>query len=613
MPLIQCPDCAKMISDRVNNCPFCGCPAEYFIVEEKKYIEEYLEVAAETKESQVINNVAQSENDDDEKNIITLHKNNGNINFAFAGMGFTYQNKEREGASLFGTYLKMADGAVATLRRRYSCATNISIALEKVQAEASQLVFEAVKTAVGCLYQSGIYMTENQFWEKYYYDYKMDYKPYFDKILQEYSKIRNLESQMKIYREAEKASRGKWQGGGFGFGGAIKGAMMAGALNMGANAIYSFGDAANKKGDNAQVRSRLDSLYKDGETSSILCDSIKSCIMNVYQALQKELKISGVVSKIVELNQEKAIALYEKITEYESDEDIIRQKLAECIKYYPGEKKFYDMLIPYMLRYDKCDFGEFLEYWNIEYLYPDFKKEFSEGHNFDIFFCNEMDKKEFSFTSIKVDQYLLLRSILNEYFGQLGKKPDFKYSFITPKIEEYLKLFNEINDNALGCYAIFNWIPENYSAIEFIECIKSERAFLYAANLDRYWLYGDSELQERVISPSIKKEIIGSKDLLLFYDTSFLGNGTKGIALTEEYIIDVKEKRKIRLQEVKEICVFDDNRVGIYDGKKYFIFQEKYFSENAHFYLSLLLQTFCARYGKNSYVWNEKMNIPKPI
>ena len=613
MALIQCPDCAKMISDRANSCPFCGCPAEYFFKE--KNMEEHLDTTVEIKESQDMKNVPEPEKENGEKHIITLQEqeNNNYVRFAFAGKGLTHKKNMREGASLFGTYLKMADDAVATLRNSYFGAGDIAIALDNVETEAKQILFNTVKMAVGCLYQSGIYMTENQFWDKYYYDYKMDYKPYFDKVLNEYSRIRNLESQMKAYREAEKVSRGKWQGGGFGFGGAIKGAMMAGALNMGSSALHSFGDASNKRSDNAQVRSRLDNLYRDSETSSTLCDSIKNCVMNIYQALQKELKRNGVVSKVVELNHEKAIALYENVVEYESDKDIIRQKLAECIMYYPGEKKFYDMLIPYMILYDKCDFADFLEFWNIEYLYPDFRKEFDMGHKFDIFFCKEMEERGFTFNSIKVEMYLKLREILNDYFGLPSKKPDFQYSFITPKIEEYLKLLNEKNDNALGCYAIFSWIPETFSATDFMECIKSERHFLYAANLDRYWLYGDSELRERALSPSLKKEIVGSKDILLFYDTSFLENGTNGIALTEEYIIDIKEKRKIRLQEVKEICVFNDNSVGINDGNKYFVFRAKYFSENAHFYLSLLLQTFCVRYGNNSNVWHEKMNIPKPI
>ena len=30
MPLVKCPDCKKNVSSRVSQCPFCGCPAEFF-------------------------------------------------------------------------------------------------------------------------------------------------------------------------------------------------------------------------------------------------------------------------------------------------------------------------------------------------------------------------------------------------------------------------------------------------------------------------------------------------------------------------------------------------------------------------------------------------------
>lgn len=50
----------------------------------------------------------------------------------------------------------------------------------------------------------------------------------------------------KEYREARKASRGRWRGGGFGLGGALKGAATAGALN----AVSGFGhDLVNSAGN----------------------------------------------------------------------------------------------------------------------------------------------------------------------------------------------------------------------------------------------------------------------------------------------------------------------------------------------------------------------------
>ena len=56
MGLVKCPDCKKMVSERVEVCPFCGCPKEFFEKEE-------IETTEETKAPQV--NDEQKENSQD--------------------------------------------------------------------------------------------------------------------------------------------------------------------------------------------------------------------------------------------------------------------------------------------------------------------------------------------------------------------------------------------------------------------------------------------------------------------------------------------------------------------------------------------------------------------
>ena len=52
-----------------------------------------------------------------------------------------------------------------------------------------------------------------------------------DTVESQYDAITEQQHAEKEYREARKASRGRWCGGGFGLGGALKGAATAGALN----------------------------------------------------------------------------------------------------------------------------------------------------------------------------------------------------------------------------------------------------------------------------------------------------------------------------------------------------------------------------------------------
>ena len=82
----------------------------------------------------------------------------------------------------------------------------------------------------------------------------------------------------KEYREARKASRGRWRGGGFGLGGASKGAATAGSFNavsgLGHDLVNSAGnlssalDASNAKSDLYKSASTvlLNGLYEDMRT-----------------------------------------------------------------------------------------------------------------------------------------------------------------------------------------------------------------------------------------------------------------------------------------------------------------------------------------------------------
>lgn len=99
-----------------------------------------------------------------------------------------------------------------------------------------------------------------------------------DTVESQYDAITEQQHAEKEYREARKASRGRWRGGGFGLGGALKGAATAGALNavsgLGHDLVNSAGnlssalDASNAKSDLYKSASTvlLNGLYEDMRT-----------------------------------------------------------------------------------------------------------------------------------------------------------------------------------------------------------------------------------------------------------------------------------------------------------------------------------------------------------
>ena len=43
MALVICPDCGKKVSSRAPQCPFCGCPSQYFVTDESQITDDKTE------------------------------------------------------------------------------------------------------------------------------------------------------------------------------------------------------------------------------------------------------------------------------------------------------------------------------------------------------------------------------------------------------------------------------------------------------------------------------------------------------------------------------------------------------------------------------------------
>lgn len=100
----------------------------------------------------------------------------------------------------------------------------------------------------------------------------------------------NVEVQ-KAYRELRKQFRNQWSGGGFGIAGALKGAAMAGVLNMGAGAVHSVANAIGNAQTNSKARAEKRRLIhnvienmpqKVEELTERLINNIKNYVKEKY-------------------------------------------------------------------------------------------------------------------------------------------------------------------------------------------------------------------------------------------------------------------------------------------------------------------------------------------
>lgn len=349
MTLIKCPDCGKMISSRASSCPFCGCPSEFFS-----------EIGETTENKQQIQ----------KKPFMTADEK---VVFRFGNQEFVYAKNDSDYIKAIGCYLVMAEMIVYISGIAYDQYNGIGDVLRKFPDAVDSFLQENIfDFTIELLYRMGDSLSIEQFLRKYENKYSMQYESYYTGIVEKYAEIRQEEAQLAEYRRKIKNSRGRWVGGGFGLKGAVKGVVTAGMLNCGADFLHSFGDAANERKDSQEIQKKLKELYKDPQTKHRLLGGMRSCILNIMEAMQDEMVEIGVLSAKVGINYNKAVTLYNNTLKWEDDAETLYKNMAQCIAYYPVEAAFYEKLEPAIMKYEENDFSSFIEFWNLHDLLSHF-------------------------------------------------------------------------------------------------------------------------------------------------------------------------------------------------------------------------------------------------
>ena len=171
---------------------------------------------------------------------------------------------------MYGSYMEIAFRAMNELEQVYINAGGIVQALKIVPKTAQELLDMVVENGIRVLYDHNVNFTKEQFLNKYYYQYEIDYSQVYTSVVEQYAQIREEERAMKEFRQAQRENRGRWQGGGFGVKGAVKGALTASVLNIGTDFVRAFGDSADDSKDSAEIRKKLYALYRNPDTKNTL-------------------------------------------------------------------------------------------------------------------------------------------------------------------------------------------------------------------------------------------------------------------------------------------------------------------------------------------------------
>lgn len=164
-----------------------------------------------------------------------------------------------------------------------------------------------------------------------------NWKEAYQNLVDSYETIKNQNIQEREYRAARKANRSRWQGGGFGMRGAIKGAAEASVLNGISGLGHSFSNAIGNANSDYQANKKMNALFEEAGTADKLAYEIGIDIVGLKEILLNVLEKNGVLKRSFDINEADTIYSNLKLI---SDEEEEKRVLCKCMKLYPLNEEF---------------------------------------------------------------------------------------------------------------------------------------------------------------------------------------------------------------------------------------------------------------------------------
>lgn len=597
MGLVKCPDCGSMISERAENCLKCGCPAKFFVKDNRSNDEL-------SKSQEEVNEI--------EENNITFNLGPVNVNYSDKIVSF---------CKIYGKYHKLADELFEDINEKYLKTNDLSEVVSNIIPYGELKLKNAIELMIKDLYLSGINISAAQFKSEYSYRYDFDYMDKCKEVHAAYQRIMAYQDELQENEAARRASRGKWVGGGFGLKGAIKGSMDAAILNAGSGILHSFGDASRAKDIRDTIKDELISKQKKPYIRLKVCYSLKECVINAFWAYANILKEHRIII-IPQLDAGEAHTIYENAEKFgKNDKDFYVKELIKCIQNDPGNRRYYDSLIPFLVEYPNHELHKYIQFWNVDFLYPNYEEELSRGRNFDIYMAEKLKPlMERDDLPINKETYIKTRILCDEFLQKNNLEVIPEISFQAKLLNEFYKKIDNMltNDPELADdYKMLDWFPQGISFDEFCRYLKIEKAY-YDGCISYAWVKGDDSdkffIKYEETKPAVRHIKESDGGVYFWMDTSGFIDRFRGFILTQHYFHDLKNRgNKISFREVNDIKLID-NIIEIYgaNNSKITVKCDVYPAKEMLSALVKLFKIICVRYGNNSILWDERMETPKP-
>lgn len=211
--------------------------------------------------------------------------------FTFNGMTFTVPDEVENYVHELVRSYSLQREAKHLFREKYYGYKNMDTLVQNLEKDMGLLLMDAIQVYVQDWIDQGFYdMNTETFIQDYYMPecrHSLKIESAYEKVMDDYNEIVLSKEQKEEYRRLRMASRGRWVGGGFGVGGAIKGAATAGAFNVASGIGHGAVNLIGNLGTSIAVAGKKRRLYENPETERALEQALGLDVFHIVFAQTK--------------------------------------------------------------------------------------------------------------------------------------------------------------------------------------------------------------------------------------------------------------------------------------------------------------------------------------
>lgn len=546
MALMRCPDCGKMVSDRAEVCPNCGCPSPYF---EERIIDE--------------NKAGEDEKADEEGNEVETDDDGGSFekldSFSILGKVQYYDKSQKLYIDMMKLHNRKAAIYEKELKERYIKAKTMERVWDDVIPWVRKLIDSIVDENVRILYEYDVYISVADFKEKYDINYWEKIKV----IVDAYSSVIDKANEYQRMKELERAGRGRWQGGGFGLRGAISGAVKAGMLNVVTDAGRAITDSVVDSRDESKVLQTTQRLYDAEGTLKEICAGFRRCVMVADWGLAKLLEDNGLTISIdTNLN---VAETWVHARKYEKNARKLAVKAVEALYGFP----LYDCGMMAMIINDIIselisggeegsidDLLRFMKFWEMQDDFSQFFSNMEKRKLVNQYLEEHGDCKNINFSEYKPYTYVKLKSIKRGLIQAIGSDSLPKLVPFCVHLDDFFKECLDTEFCLASAETILG-IADDTTTAEFIDKIHNEKLELDGL-LKEIWIRGDAE---KIPDTKIKNKwkLPETDTIFMYQNEAVFGTmfGGKGFVLTNSLLCNLNPSIIIPLSKISDVR-YDD-------------------------------------------------------